>query len=92
LLEVLREMLAKLPAPAMLRPDLGTFRGQALLDVVAELEAGGVLVAVDGGALQHRNYADPGERMFSDIGIPHTDVATPLRAAGWTRKDPRLCE
>jgi hypothetical protein len=91
LLTGLQEMLARLPAPALLRPDLGTLRGQSLLDAVEKLEAEGVLVA-SGGALEHRDNADPRAAAFAELGIPHTDVAGPLRAAGWTRKDPRLCE
>jgi hypothetical protein len=92
LLEALQEMLAKLPAPAMLRPDLGTLRGRALLDAVAKLEAEGELV-VSGGALVHWSHSGPAGRLYFERGIMFGEVIHPLEAAGLPRRrEGSLCE
>lgn len=92
LLEQLEATLARVPEPAMLRPDLGTLRGQALLAAVKKLEAEGELV-VSGGALVSRRHDTAVGRVVFDGGIPWRDVAEPLVAAGLPRRrEGSLCE
>lgn len=93
LLTALQETLARLPAPALLRPDLGTLRGQALLAAVEKLEAEGVLVA-RGGALVGRHHDTAVGRVVFEAGIAWGEVAKPLAAAGLPLRsgDTPLCE
>lgn len=81
LLTALQQTLERIPAPALLRPDLGTLRGRALLAAVEKLETEGVLVA-SGGALIARRSLTVCGRVIYESGIVWADVAEPLRVAG----------
>lgn len=93
LLTALQQTLERLPAPALLRPDLGTLRGRALLAAVEKLEAEGVLV-VSGGALVGRHHDTSVGRVVFEAGIAWGEVAVPLADAGLPRRsgEAPLCE